>query len=261
MLTRRGLIGCAAAVFAAGRLRDASAAESLAASRKAAPLPNRPDPAGWQLVFSDEFDGDKLDADKWQCESGSPGHIQSSRWPENIVVKDGCCRLLTRKEKRGGKEWTSGHFWTRSFAPRYGFFECRMKTGGAAGLNNAFWLMADGKKDDGRKFEIDICESHFPDKVNTNLHWWGGEHWAKSFQWKAPFDLSTRSHTLGLEWTQDELLWYFDGKQVRRQEHTICRSPARVRFSTAVMPWAGKITDALDGTSMIVDYVRVWQRK
>lgn len=261
MLTRRELIACGCGVaLAAGRALAASASQPLAASRTADPRPNCPDPAGWQLVFADEFDGDKLDADKWQCEAGSPGHIQSSRWPENVVVKDGHCRLLTRKEKRGGKEWTSGHFWTRSFKPCYGFFECRMKIAAAPGLNNAFWLMADGKKDDGKKFEIDICESHFPNKVNTNLHWWGGKHWGKSFQWKAPFDLSTRFHTLGLEWTEAELVWFFDGKEIRRQEHTICRHAARVRFSTAVMPWAGKITDALDGTSMIVDCVRVWQR-
>jgi hypothetical protein len=32
-------------------------------------------------------------------------------------------------------------------------------------------------------------------------------------------------------------------------------------FSTAVFRWAGPITDALDGKSMDVDWVRIWRRR
>jgi beta-glucanase (GH16 family) len=215
----------------------------------------------WELTFRDEFDGDKLDRSVWDVESAAPGHIQSSRWPENVVVKDGFCRFLTRKEQRGGKDWTSGSIWTKTFKQQEGFFEARLKIGAASGLNNAFWLMTQNKKTDPVHFEIDVCEAHYPDKVPMNLHNWAGEHWAKSKTWDAPMDLSKDFHVYGLEWDDKDLVWYFDGKEIRRLKHTICKDAATVRLSTAVFPWAGKITDALDGASMDVDWVRIYKRK
>ena len=32
-------------------------------------------------------------------------------------------------------------------------------------------------------------------------------------------------------------------------------------FGLAIIRWAGPVTDAIHGTSMDVDWVRVWQRK
>jgi hypothetical protein len=53
----------------------------------------------------------------------------------------------------------------------------------------------------------------------------------------------------------------FDGKEIRRMDQSICRAAAVVRLSTAVMPWAGAATAALVGTSMDVDWVRVYKSK
>jgi beta-glucanase (GH16 family) len=215
---------------------------------------------GWTLTFHDEFNGDKLDTDAWSVESGSPSHIQSSRWPENVRVENGLLRLLTKKEKRGGKEWTTGNIWTRSFKQQYGYFEARLRIGAASGLNNAFWLMTTNRKTDPIHFEIDICEAHYPDKVPMNLHNWSGQHWAKAQTWTAPVDLGKDFHVYALEWNEKELVWSFDGKEIRRLPHEICHAAAPIRLSTAVFPWAGKTTDALDGTSMDVDWVRVYRR-
>lgn len=213
------------------------------------------DAKGWEPTLVDEFNGNELDRTCWDVESGSPGHIQSSRWPENVVVSDGVCRFLTKKEDRGGKHWTTGHIWTKTFRQQYGYFEARLRIGATTGLNNAFWLMTTNKN-----FEIDICEAHYPNLIPMNLHNWAGQHWAKSETWTAPVNLSEAFHVHGLEWTDTELIWYFDGKPIRRLPHTICHAPTVVRLSTAVFPWAGKITDALEGTSMDVDWVRVYQR-
>jgi beta-glucanase (GH16 family) len=228
--------------------------------RPAPVLANNDAAAKWELTFNDEFDGEALNTERWSVESGSPGHIQSSRWPENVQVKDGLCRFVTKKEQRGGKEWTTGNIWTKTFVQQYGFFEARLRIAGATGLNNAFWLMTRNKKTDPVHFEIDICETHYPDKVNMNLHNWAGEHWAKSEKWKAPCDLSQDFHVYAVEWRESELIWYFDGKRIRRLAHAICKDAAPVRLSTAVFPWAGKVTDALNGASMDVDWVRVYKR-
>ena len=74
-------------------------------------------------------------------------------------------------------------------------------------------------------------------------------------------DLSREFHVYGLEWDENELVFYFDGQEIRRQPHTICRGPAPILLSLAIIRWAGPVTDAIHGTSMDVDYVRVWQRQ
>ena len=77
---------------------------------KAPPTPVKP---GWELVFHEEFNGTTADLDKtWTFQNGPSGHILCSRWRDNVVVTNGVCRLVNRKEKRGGQEWTSGNLWT-----------------------------------------------------------------------------------------------------------------------------------------------------
>lgn len=75
----------------------------------------------------------------------------------------------------------------------------------------------------------------------------------------APSDLAKDFHVYGLEWNQRQLTWYFDGKVIRQRKNDICHSEVAVIFSTAVLKWAGEITDALDGASMDIDYVSVYQ--
>ncbi len=227
-----------------------------------APLLAEPPARGkWQLTFSDEFDGNALDSKRWEPESGSPTHILSSRWPENIVVKDGLCRLVTKKESRGGKEWTSAHFWTRTFRQKYGYYEARYRYNSTTGLNNAFWLMTRANEATPTlKFELDINEGHTPSEINMNIHQWAGTHSAKSEKFISTLDLSRDFHVYGFEWSEKELIWYLDGREIRRAKNEIAHGEVPVIFSTAVMKWAGEITDKLDGSSMDVDYVRVYRR-
>lgn len=66
-------------------------------------------------------------------------------------------------------------------------------------------------------------------------------------------------HTYGLQWTEKELVFYFNGKEIRREKNTFCHSPAPVWLSLAIIGWGGKITDAIDGTFMEVDHVRIFR--
>lgn len=219
-----------------------------------------PDSKAWKLVFHDEFNGPELDRQVWQAESGSPGHILSSRWPENVVVTNGLLRLLTKKEDRGGKPWTTGNIWTKTYQAKYGYFEARMRIAKASGLNNAFWLMTTNKPGDPIHFEIDITEAHYPNIHTMTLHNWAGKHTATGTRFTTEEDLSSDFHLYALEWNAHELIWYLDGQVVRRCNNTFCQAASPLRLSSAVGRWAGRISDALDGTSMDVDWVRVYQR-
>ena len=77
----------------------------------------------------------------------------------------------------------------------------------------------------------------------------------------APPDLGHSFHVYGLEWNEEELIYYFDGKEIRRMENEICHEPAPVFLSLAIIRWAGLVTDDIHNESMDVDWVRVWERE
>lgn len=220
-------------------------------------------PGNWKLIFQEEFTGSDKDLDNnWEFQNGPSGHILCSRWRENAVVSDGILRLNVKKENRGGQTWTAASMWTRRKF-KYGYFECRYKYAKATGTNNSFWLMTRGiPKDAPGRFEIDINEGHYPNEVNMNIHNWSGEHWAKSTHKKVDgTNLADNFHVYGLEWNADQLIWYFDGREIRREDNTICHGESPVWLSLAIIEWAGAVTDDIDGKSMDVDYVRVYQRE
>jgi beta-glucanase (GH16 family) len=230
-------------------------------------------PLRWKLQWSDEFDqqNQKLE-EKWISQNSGSTHILSSRWRENVTMSDGTLKLINKKETRGGNHWTSGNIWTKQKF-LYGYFECRYRYAAAEGTNNSFWIMTNNPPPPGKKsFEIDINEGHFPSEVNTNIH----NHSdvtivngkkthpsaAKRFAFHEKQNrklFAENFHTFGLEWTQKELVFYVDGKVLRREKNTFCDHPAPIWLSLAVISWAGKVTDAIDGTTMEVDYVRVYQ--
>jgi beta-glucanase (GH16 family) len=228
-------------------------------------------PAGYKLVWSEDFNGTMGSLDKnWTFQNAPSSHILCSRWRENVVVTNGLCRLLNKKEQRGGQEWTSGNIWTKEQF-LYGYFECRYRYAAAKATNNSFWLMPTKKAPPGQKnFEIDINEGHFPNKLNTNIHNHSDQKIVngkrthptahKGFTFKE-HNFARDFHVFGFEWTEQELVWFLDGKELRREKNAFCLSPASVWLSLAIIKWAGEVTDAIDGTVMEVDYVRVYEKK
>lgn len=75
-------------------------------------------------------------------------------------------------------------------------------------------------------------------------------------------DFSKEYHTFGLEWTEDSLIFYLDRKAIRRAEHNHVRTPSGILLSGAIVDWAGElIPEQIHGSTMEVDYVRVYKRK
>ena len=242
----------------------------LAAAQQAAPKPD-PSPAadidaktpasaakqGWDLTFSDEFEGQEANLNKW----GIRDH--GERLAKNVALSGGILRLVTRRQEN---EWTGAWLSTRTFRQKYGWFECRFRIAGGSGLNNAFWLNTPPErlalKDPSlARFEVDIVEAHYPHEVSMTLHNWKGKHTGSGQKYQADTDLSKDFHVYALEWTPKELIWYFDGKKVRTLSHTICNADEEVLLSTKVASFAGKASSALNGKSMDVDYVRIYQKK
>ena len=206
----------------------------------------------FKLVWSDEFEGNKLDETKWSYRTNFWG--KSANWfarPEDgaVVVTNGCAHLKIVKRpdgsycspqlQTGGLLWDdlkprSGNGVTWPFAPRtapkfmhrYGYYECRAKLQRAPGWWSAFWLQApaNGATLDPRRsgVECDIFESFEPGRHIVHAFHYNGcgkEYRAFNAQ-RAPYT-PTPDGALNLSFpiSTDEfhtfgLLWEMDGYTV-----------------------------------------------
>ena len=122
----------------------------------------------WELLWADEFTGTDTDLDAaWSSENGPAYHILCSRWRENAVISNGTLKLVNKKESRGGQDWTAASL-TSKTRFKYGYFECRYRYAKANAINNSFWLST-SVIEEGKKFEIDVNEGKYPNKIATNL--------------------------------------------------------------------------------------------
>lgn len=231
---------------------------------------NPEDSSKWVLIWEDNFSYDTKDSlfNEWIAENRGNKSILSSRWKENILITDsGTLQIINKKESRGGQDWTSGSIWTKQKF-KYGYYECRYKYAAANATNNSFWLgCLEPDLNQKYKFEIDVNEGKYPNIISTNIHKWvvayrDSSHSTslKRFSIK-DVDLSKEYHLFGLEWTEKELIFYLDRKEIRREKNIYCHSLAKILLSLAIITWDGKVEDRIDNTYMEVDYVKVYHQR
>lgn len=182
------------------------------------------------LVWSDEFDGAKLDPELWFFESGDGSQYGIPGWgnnelqwysPDSAELSRGMLVLTARKETQNGKNYTSARISTVDrFAFRYGRIEARIRLPRGQGLWPAFWLLP---QDDtygtwAASGEIDVMEAvnlggTGGNTVHGTLHY-GGE-WPNNVhtgnQYSVATDATTGFHDYALEWDEVEMRWYVDG--------------------------------------------------
>lgn len=97
------------------------------------------------------------------------------------------------------------------------------------------------------------------------IQYHNGTSWVDmvDFDVKKEYDFSKDYHTYGLEWNDKGFKFYFDRKLIRTEKNTLAHGKLNILLSLAIlnMGIAGEVTDAIDGTSMKVDYVRYYQKK
>ena len=235
---------------------------------------------GWELVWTDEFNGTYLDMSKWQklvstkSRAARPAQGIGDWWwkSENAFV-DGDGNLILEVIKHDHNTMYCGSVNTNNlYEPTYGYFEARVEVADTSkGTHTAFWFQGDnmsnvdGTGNDGA--EIDVFESAwFGDYTKSVVHidGYGRDHQANTKQWSAP-GIHTGYHTYGFEWTHDYMRIYYDG--VLKTQYTGSQWIPRVSeyiwlsdgasfgdvgtFASEPIGW---LTDAK------VDYVRVWQQ-
>lgn len=240
------------------------------------------EPRNWQLVWSDEFEGDSLSAPdpaKWTYDlgTGQDGwgnqELQSyTNNPENVSL-DGNGNLIIRAI-RTGNTFTSARIKTEGlFGQKYGRIEASMKTPYGPGLWPAFWMLGDNIAEVSwpECGEIDIMElrGQLPHVIAGSLHGPGysaGNAITKSYALpNGRFD--TQYHLFAVEWFEDRIDFFVNNflyKRVKRED-----VPGRWVFDQSFFII---LNVAVGGTyvgfptnqtpfpqTMIVDYVRVYQ--
>ena len=219
------------------------------------------------FIWSDEFDGTSLDSSKWSYRFLGPRR-------DGINAKEAVSHHPkpnhNNKTFKQNDKYFTGMIGTQGkFEHTYGYWDCRMQFQKQIGHWSAFWLQSPtyGKiigdaKSSGA--EIDIIEFLVNTKhlLRHNIHWDGYKEHHKHVGEKLNFQgLDKGFHLIGLEWTEEEYIFYVDGKETWRTNKGISHRQQYIILSLEVGKWADDISKATLPDSMIVDYVRVFREK
>ena len=205
---------------------------------------------GWQLVWSDEFDGSSIDPARWDFDRDCWGGGNNERQcytdrPANAAVAGGILTITARKERFTGpalpahmrtpgdatnatKDYTSARMVTRGKAAwRYGRIEVRAKLPAGEGTWPAIWMLPEEQAYGtwAASGEIDIleavnlgvacaaCPGGRENTILGTLHF-GGKWPANAFnstETNAP-DVLDGFHTFGIVWAPGRIDWTYDGR-------------------------------------------------
>ena len=242
----------------------------------------------YSLVWSDEFNGSKLDESVWNYNTGGGGwgnnelQYYTTRL-ENIRLANGYLEIEARKETYENREYTSARIYSKgkkSFL--YGKMEARIKFPGGVGTWPAFWMM--GESGGWPKCgEIDIMEhvGYLDNRASFALHTQekngsNGRNWHATHFFDYP--LSNDFHVYGVEWCQEEengkdcIHFLVDGEiyatvletKIGDHDSWPFYKPHYFILNLAIGGnMGGKVDDSIFNQQriMYVDWVRVYQRQ
>ncbi len=220
----------------------------------------------WKLIWSDEFDGPKIDESKWEIMGD--WKRRGAYWFKEDSYLDGKGNLLLRTKKDGDR-YTSGAVRSQGkFEHTFGYWVCRCKFPTQEGHWPAFWLFARpgvGKVgNEGRDgTEIDIMEKPWrEDRITQNLHWdgYGAAHKDAGGKITQVPGVSKGFHTFALHWTPEEYVFYVDGNETwRTRAGGVSQVGEFIKLAEEIGDWGGDITKAKLPDYFTVDYVRVYE--
>ncbi len=241
----------------------------------------------WSLVWSDEFEGETLDPDKWRRQVEEAGRF-NDEWQrytdsvDNAYIDNGCLviRAIHVGDTHGRDQYTSARLHTiPDDGWKYGRIAARIQLPYGRGIWPAFWMLGANIDENGgdtpwpQTGEIDILElygSRDNGVVEANIHY------ADSSERHASMgSVATRLpegrfadnfHVFELEWGADSLQWFVDGERfastsISGEEFSEFHEKFFILLNIAV---GGRAAGRVDDTTrfpqyMYVDWVRVYQ--
>lgn len=244
------------------------------------PLCQAVPPAGYYLVWADEFNSFSLDTSKWDY--WLLGNRRDAVNTTSAVSVNGSNLVITTYTS-AGTHYTGMIATDQKFRSRYGYWESSIKWGDTNGMWSAFWMQSptmgaylNDPQISGS--EIDIAEhrrvdgstNNISNQVQVNIHWNGyGSSGQSSGSGNVGSGLSSGFHTYGLLWTANSYSVSIDGSQVynggsspvsHSTEWAILSSEVDDTSTTwaGYIPAAGYSPLASSTTKLTVDYVRYY---
>ena len=191
--------------------------------------------------------------------------------------------------------WPLGTLPKPGFMHRYGYYEVRCKLQGTNGWWSAFWIQtpSPGTTYDPQwsGVEVDIME-YFGNMKLTSGNFYGGYGRDLKTDARVYYDVKAEPlegeksevkcdkhsaeeykkameefHRFGLLWTEDEYVFYFDGKETARTNGPISQVPQFILLTTEVQGYRRgnglmheERAEESIGDSFVVDYVRVYDK-
>ena len=231
----------------------------------------------YNLVWSDEFEGNTLNSNNWVHEIGNGnwgwGNNELQYYTDaqsNIFVDTGYLHIVAREESISGYNYTSARIKTQTLQNfTYGKIETRLKVPVDQGLWPAFWMLGENITSVGwpKCGEIDIMEH-----VNNELQIHGTIHfdmWGHTYKGDKEFTDASQFHVYAIEWDENNIKWFLDGVQFHSEyigETSVSREEFHTPFFLLLnLAIGGNWPGSPDATTsfpatMMVDYVRVYQK-
>jgi beta-glucanase (GH16 family) len=208
---------------------------------------------GKKLVFSDDFNGDKIDESKWNV-VGAPEVFTFVKFGKGSALRIG---LKVKDDMIQNNVLTT----RGKFGQQFGYFEASMRMNAGDGHAGTFRLVTDDEKT--------------PPSITTSFHGTGKERvspWARAnlesgsqdYRPEKPVgkftDLSKKFHTYGILWTEKGVTWFMDGKAVHKLERKEFVRPMSLALTHRI--------DEQDRERLVVkslpddvdvDWVKVWK--
>lgn len=241
---------------------------------------------GPKLVWSDEFDEESLDLDKWTviigdgcpelCGFGNNELQYYTSNSENVKVEGGKLIITAIYDSIENSAYSSAKLVTKDKGDwEYGRFEVKAKIPAGKGNWPAIWMLPTKNKYGGwpRSGEIDIMETvgYDPGNVHGTVHTQSFNHMIGTQKGDSVLvkDFSEKFHLYAVEWRADRIDFFIDNNKYHTFENTGLNSddwpfdhPFYLILNIAVGgSWGGKYGIANDvfPNRMEIDYVRVYE--
>lgn len=242
----------------------------------------------WTIYWHDEFDGNSIDESKWNFQEEPAGRF-NKEWQRyvhsshNAYIENGCLVLkaIHHGKKHCFNAYTSARLNTAGkFSFKYGKIAARIQLPYGEGIWPAFWLLGETIDENGGNTpwpfcgEIDILElygSKDDAAIEVNMHYANAQKKHESMG-AITHTLDTGKfadafHTFELEWDEEWLKWYVDGKLVAKKQisgkaFSAFHHHYFILLNIAVGgEWAGRPdTTTPFPQLMYVDWVRVYKK-
>lgn len=210
---------------------------------------------GWQLVASEDFEGSRLDTNRWTVYDSEGNAGVGWRRPEAISVSDGTLKITGRGDVSGGMNWQGGR--------THGRWEIRARNDAGNGYapNLLLWPTSGNWPTEG---EINIMEIPAGDRSHSYfvLHW-GADNSQTSHLTRGDF---TRWHTFAVEWLPTHITLFVDGEPVYTNDDPTIVNALRHPMHLSIQNDVGPLGDWIPArdrstppeVSLEVDWVRIY---